>query len=625
VQLVGDNNSIVNNGIFYLRHFAQTTDGGPRDTVRVAVADLGPGAFTNNGTLTLLNVTGATKLDPTGQYLPVANNSLGNPNNSMALSGPLQGQIIGATTFTNSGTIDLHNNPAPGDVLMITGGRGGSTPVSGGGTFVSNGGSLLLDTVLNEGGVASRSDTLVVDGTSVGAGGATRTFIYNAGGAGALTPGDGILVVEVLDQTTRSAAGAFTLANAGGTIDAGPWEYRLFQGGVNGSNPGDWFLRSTFVPPVPEPVPPLPPVPIPPNELPIIGPRLATYGPVDPLARQLGLEILGTLHERIGDTFEPDCVASAVAAELPTKKPADGLPTTKPGPAPVSCPLLSPSAWARFFGGTFNDRYQAFAEPRADGTFWGFEGGVDLLRGSLIAGHYDRAGLFAAYGVSNANVDGLVTNPAATAYVLQRTGSLNLDAWSGGAYWTHVGPSGWYLDAVLQGTNYTGHATTPISSLPTDGWGFLASLEGGYPIPLGVWPRLVLEPQAQIIWQDVSFGHDFDGIDTIGLGSTSGWIGRVGLLAKSTIVTDSGAVWQPYVRGNLWQDWSGNAATTFSPSPIQVPLKQRAAWFEVAAGGTVRVNANWSAFVQAGYDFAIGSSDIRRNGFTGDIGVRYTW
>jgi outer membrane autotransporter protein len=47
-------------------------------------------------------------------------------------------------------------------------------------------------------------------------------------------------VVEVKDPI-RSAAGAFSLANV---VAAGPFEYQLFHGGVNGSNPGDWFLRS---------------------------------------------------------------------------------------------------------------------------------------------------------------------------------------------------------------------------------------------------------------------------------------------------------------------------------------------------------------------------------------------
>jgi hypothetical protein len=118
-QLVGGNNSIVNDGTFNLRHFADTNGDGVRDTVRVAVADLGAGlnnTFTNNGRLALAPVTGATTLDSTGQYLPVANTSLGNTSNAMALNGgPLQGQIIGVQTFTNSGVIDLQSNPVPGD------------------------------------------------------------------------------------------------------------------------------------------------------------------------------------------------------------------------------------------------------------------------------------------------------------------------------------------------------------------------------------------------------------------------------------------------------------------------------------------------------------------------------
>ena len=177
----------------------------------MAIADLGTGpnnSFTNNGTLALPAVTGATTLDSTGQYLP-----LGNPNNAMALGGPLQGHLIGvgASTFTNSGIIDLQSNPVAGDVLVITGAR--QAGVAGPGTYVSNGGTLRLDTVLNEGGAATRSDTLVVDGTSVGAGGATNMVIRNAGGAGALTVGDGILVVQVLDPA-RSAPGAFSLRAA---------------------------------------------------------------------------------------------------------------------------------------------------------------------------------------------------------------------------------------------------------------------------------------------------------------------------------------------------------------------------------------------------------------------------
>jgi autotransporter family porin len=97
----------------------------------------------------------------------------------MALGGPLQGHLIGVQTFINSGIIDLRSNPAAGDVLVITGARQAGVP--GTGTYISNGGTLKLDTVLNEGGAATRSDTLVVDGTRVGPNGATSMAIRNAG------------------------------------------------------------------------------------------------------------------------------------------------------------------------------------------------------------------------------------------------------------------------------------------------------------------------------------------------------------------------------------------------------------------------------------------------------------
>src|SRR5262249_56368746 len=130
-----------------------------------------------------------------------------------------------------------------------------------------------------------------------------------------------------------------------------------------------------------------------------------------------------------------------------------------------------------------NKHSRASAAPRATGRGAGIQTGADVWRGSLIPGHTDTAGVYFAYSNGNVNVDGLVTNAAATAYVLQRTGSLNLNAYSLGGYWTHYGPAGWYLDAVLQGSIYQGDASTQFASLPANGTGFTSSLEAGYPIP----------------------------------------------------------------------------------------------------------------------------------------------
>jgi outer membrane autotransporter protein len=345
----------------------------------------------------------------------------------------------------------------------------------------------------------------------------------------------------------------------------------------------------------------------------------------------LGLSILGTLNDRVGDTYVPDGCAVAPAPEtssvdLPTRKPGGTLPTRKPGPTLAPCPLFSPSVWGRFFGQTINNHYGAYADPRASGNLGGFQGGIDLLRGSLIAGQYERAGIYGAYGDVGADVNGLVTNSAATAYVLTHTGSMSLNAWSGGAYWTHVGPGGWYLDTVLQGTSYSGSASTQFARLDTDGWGFIASLEGGVPFAFPqLGPGFVVEPQGQILWQKVSFRHDYDGLGDVALGDTTGPSGRIGLKTKWTIVTAGGQVWQPYLRGNLWRDWGAEADTVYSGTNI-VPLLSQITLLEVGGGVTGRINANVSVFANVDYEFAVGAANgEKQNGVRGALGARYTW
>jgi outer membrane autotransporter protein len=323
----------------------------------------------------------------------------------------------------------------------------------------------------------------------------------------------------------------------------------------------------------------------------------------------LGLTTLGTLHERIGDTVT---VANA----------GDDLRG------------WASSAWGRVIGQQIDNRYEAFADPRANGRIIGMQAGIDLLRASFQPGHRDVGGLYFSYLNGNADVDGLVTNLAATAYALQHTGTLNLNAYSLGGYWTHYGPGDWYLDAVLQGTRYGGNTTATFASLgfglqtnlSTSGSGFIGSLEGGYPIPLPqLGPNFILEPQAQIIWQHTDFDQANDGIGTIGLGSTSGTTGRLGVRGQWTIPDANGAVWQRYGRFNVWQDWGGAADTQFSGAGVGVPLLNHATRLEFAGGLTYKLQANLSFYGQAGYEFAVSPNNVQRDGFRGDIGLRYTW
>jgi outer membrane autotransporter protein len=247
----------------------------------------------------------------------------------------------------NSGVI------APGSATPgLSGSPMGAFTING--NYAGVGGTMAINSVL--GGDGSPSDKLIISGAGTTATGATTVHVTNVGGPGAETTGNGIQVVSAVGGAT-TAPGAFTLP--AGELRAGAFDYDLFRGGVSGSA-NDWFLRSDFVVPLVPIGPSLPstppPNPLPPGiEFPIIGPELATYGVVQPLARQLGLSILGTLDDRMGDTYEPDgCAVQPAVAP-------DSLPTRK-GLALAPCPLFSPSLWGRFFGQTLDNHYQAFAD-----------------------------------------------------------------------------------------------------------------------------------------------------------------------------------------------------------------------------------------------------------------------
>jgi outer membrane autotransporter protein len=505
-----------------------------------------------------------------------------------------------ATTWTmtgNSNVTSLNNNG--NSLISFTAPTGDPTQLASYKTltavnYTGAGGRMLLNTFL--GGDGSPSDRLIINGGT--ATGTTSLSIRNTTGAGVETTGNGILVVSTINNGT-TAPGAFALA---GEVRGGAFDYDLFRGGLNGTDPNDWFLRSTMGGPPGTGEPPIgtipPPGTLPPGLWPIIGPELATYGVALPTARQMGVQTLGTLHQRIGDTLT---LAS----------------TDDEGTGLVH------SDWARFFGERIDNHYQAFADPRATGWMGGFQGGVDVWRGAFLPGHRDAAGVYLAAANSKVDVRGLIANPAISAYVLSNTGTLDLKAISAGGYWTHYGPSGWYLDAVLQGTYYNGNAATQFAALPMTGTGFISSLEAGYPIPLSPDPRFVLEPQAQIIWQQVSFKQADDGLGPVALGKTAGLTGRLGLRGVWTIVGgDNGQVWQPYARANVWQDWGAQATTMFGVDPV--PLLEQATRLEFAGGLTAGLGGGLSIYAQGGYQFAINSA-LTRNSIQGDLGLRTVW
>ena len=179
------------------------------------------------------------------------------------------------------------------------------------------------------------------------------------------------------------------------------------------------------------------------------------------------------------------------------------------------------------------------------------------------------AGVYLAFANANIDVHGLVTNAAATSYVqstYRHIGSQRLfgrrllDPLWPERLVSRCGAAGDVLqrqrnDAIREPADQRLLVSSPRS-------------KAGYPIPLPLGPLFVLEPQAQIIWQQVSFNQANDGLGPVALGTTSGSTGRVGVRGMWTIIGENGQVWQPYARANLWRDWGAEATTTFGIDPV---------------------------------------------------------
>lgn len=97
-----------------------------------------------------------------------------------------------------------------------------------------------------------------------------------------------------------------------------------------------------------------------------------------------------------------------------------------------------------------------------------------------------------------------------------------------GAYWTHFGPSGWYLDGVFQVNRFDVEAKpSNLPKLKTRGWGYTASLENGYPYEFD--KNWYIEPQLQAIYSYVDLDSSDDAGAKIRFRDVDSLIGRAGV------------------------------------------------------------------------------------------------
>lgn len=259
--------------------------------------------------------------------------------------------------------------------------------------------------------------------------------------------------------------------------------------------------------------------------------------------------------------------------------------------------------------------------PSFDYGIAGFQAGLDLYRRLGADGAFDRAGF--SFGAANGNAD-VKHIPGGMA------GSINTNAYQLGGYWTHFGPQGWYLDAVVQATWYQDASARSLKgeNVGTDGWGALASLEGGYPLRFG--DGWAIEPQAQLIYQRVAIGDMSDRFALVRYGDTDQWLGRLGArLVKTFALSDGRAprTLTTWGRFNLWHDFGSGADMTISNlyggNPIRLVTDRATTWAQFELGLTGQLADN--AFLFASGDYKVTAGGTSAHSFGGRVGLKFSW
>jgi outer membrane autotransporter protein len=507
--------------------------------------------------------------------------------------------VAGGATLGGSGSI--HGDVVNAGLLRPGSGTDyGSLTVHG--NYVGNNGQLALNTWLGEDGAPS--SLLVIDGGN--ASGSTQVMVNNTNSGEGHTVGNGILVVAATNGATTQAD-AFSLGNHARN---GALGYQLFRGDVDGQLADNWYLRNSFIvpPPGPDPVdeggpapvlpidpidPIDPEVPLLPGTYPILGRELATYGVIQPVARELGLLTLGTLRERNGaDTRSIDGRA----------------------------------AWVRVTARSLDNGYRSLVAPGAKGELSALQIGSDLWQSGTDNGSASRLGGYLAHGRSNIDVRGVFSNDDSTGYVRGDTGSLDLQATAAGLSWTTLGTRGGYLDAVVQATRYSGSASAGPVRLPTRGEGYIASLETGYPFNLPLaHGSFVLAPQLQLIWQQVRFDRSQDAAGAVAVGSTRGVTGRLGVSGTWQLQAAGHVQWSPYVALDYWHDPRAQSTVTFAGKD-SLPLEAAASRVVFSAGLKARVSDRFSVFAAGGYERSTGDvQHQKRSSVSANLGLQFHW
>ncbi|WP_230979579.1 autotransporter outer membrane beta-barrel domain-containing protein [Steroidobacter gossypii] len=395
-------------------------------------------------------------------------------------------------------------------------------------------GTIRIDTQLDD--ANSATSRLVVRGSTSGAN--STVLINRIGGDGAQTAGDGIAIIEV---GGASPADSFRLARP---VQAGAYEYLLYQGGVSDAN--DWFLRSQLTDPqLPDEEP-----------LPAYRPSVAGYvlGPQANL--EYGFTALGNLRARVGDQGR--------VTEAKRERATDDV-------------------WMRVHADEIDavgSRFQAL-----DLSIQTLQFGTDIYTYEVgqTAAH---VGVMASVGESRATFFDAARSIAG---LTTRAGIVETDAQGAGVYWTGYGKRGGYFDVAMQLLyNRNRYRDAYLGTGNQSGWSGTVSAEIGAPFPLGA-THWRMEPQLQLAYQRLELDDFRDEVATISEVKDDGLRARAGVQVFRVPTSWFGMnEASPYVGLGAQRDFADAPSATIGSTTIREELPDTTADVSVGFTGSIQ-------------------------------------
>ncbi len=321
------------------------------------------------------------------------------------------------------------------------------------------------------------------------------------------------------------------------------------------------------------------------------------------VAQRMGLMTMGTFHQRRGDRSLLDATGAPIYFG-----PGMQGDTEQEGAA------TSSAIWSRVFGArsdlganaTLNIAGYAIG-PQFDGNYWGLQIGSDIAEIEHDNGHVDRFGVFYTHANASGDASGNILGRSSIT-----AGTLDLNEDSFAVYWTSLSANGWYLDTVAKygWLNGDSQSNRGISS-DIDGTTFAVSMETGMPFSLS--DRWTIEPQAQLIWQNIRLDDAKDRFADITNEPFDAFTGRLG--ARLQYTAEQGYI---HFGGNLWHGFSAEQTVKFNEFPLTTEIG--GTWLEVNAGAAYQLSENLSLFGDVSYSFDVDGA--KNNMIGGQIGLR---